>query len=752
MSKILSKSLIGSSDVSFQDAPLVSVPFTTVANRALIRDLTKDMAPLFGIKRIPVQNIVELTNEQGPAGDRVWAAVNDDRGLIRFVGNWAQVVDGNTGQRVRTDVVGDYVEITFYGTGLNMLTTTNASASDWRASVDGGGEGANLWPTTHSAILFSRNWPANEVIPVVSGLGLGVHTVKIRCASNGLPLNGFEVISQVSEVQVLSGSLVKDQRRVTLETTQSLPYKPTALTGTRGGRVVLYNTGSAIASAVQAVNPAAAYLTLADHTNEEISRAHSIREFGAGRTDDFSNYFSASSTNLSFVLDDGTTSLVGGQMSIQSRNSREALVATAASSYWVFTFVGTGCDILATNNGASTANYTLIIDGVSQGTIVGGSTATRIIKLASGLPYGTHTVKILNNGGNTHELDIFGWIAYQPKKPSVPANAVEIADYNVMADFAANTGTDALSISQGTIRKHTTREHQYIGTGWVMNACDPAAISGIYLHSPTTGDSYRYTFFGTGFDLRFYAATAAYNFTISVDGSTNLSGFTTSTALNGTLAFTPSTGTVAGTPSAPTYGESVVVRGLALGVHTVVVTRGAMAATFFQPGSFDIITPIHASKSNSWYDQQNTQPVGSCALSDSRPLTTPEDSQKKAFSIAQGSVSSPSTTSTSFVPYPDMSTTITLKKAGELRILAAASSQMTSGSSSNLLLQIYVNGLPVGFQAQQYALSTVPLMTTTLEAIVPVPAGTHKVDLYWRSDGVTWTGITNQRMLIVEER
>jgi hypothetical protein len=143
MSKILTKSLIGSPDVSYSDAPLVSVPFSSVANRAKIRDLSKDMAPLFGINRIPVQQIIELQNESGPNGERVHAPLYDTDGLIRFVGDWTNANAAN-GPRIETSALTtDYVEITFYGTALNILMGLIGTGYNIVASIDGGPEGSN---------------------------------------------------------------------------------------------------------------------------------------------------------------------------------------------------------------------------------------------------------------------------------------------------------------------------------------------------------------------------------------------------------------------------------------------------------------------------------------------------------------------------------------------------------------------------------------------------------------------------------
>jgi hypothetical protein len=115
---------------------LISVPATTIVGRAKIPDLANDFRASFGVERIPVQSIYQLQNEFGPNGEIVWAAVNDDRGLIRFVGGGWGLLNDSSGVRPGSFVATDYLEITFYGTGLNILAYNNASIN-YPLIVDG---------------------------------------------------------------------------------------------------------------------------------------------------------------------------------------------------------------------------------------------------------------------------------------------------------------------------------------------------------------------------------------------------------------------------------------------------------------------------------------------------------------------------------------------------------------------------------------------------------------------------------------
>ena len=85
MSKILGNQLVGDSNISFVAAPFISVPNTTIVNRAPVRDLANDMGVRMGIDRIAIQSIIELQNEFGPNNERVFKALNDDRDMVKYL-------------------------------------------------------------------------------------------------------------------------------------------------------------------------------------------------------------------------------------------------------------------------------------------------------------------------------------------------------------------------------------------------------------------------------------------------------------------------------------------------------------------------------------------------------------------------------------------------------------------------------------------------------------------------------------------
>lgn len=719
---------------SSSGTPAAGKFYSSIQNRTSIVDLTQDLKPRMGVERIATQQIYQLQNEFGPNGEQVFAAANDLNGQIRFVGNW---VNDNSTSGARIDSTqNDFVEIVFYGTGLNALMLQWSSSLDARASVDGGAEGSNIASASYSTVLNGRNYNANQVLNVVSGLTLGIHTVKIRNNSaNSFQVYGFELLNESSLVKVNPGiSYIKGQKYVSAAQ-QSFAYN-SAVTGTRGGRVLVYQSSDGtIGQAFQAVNSVAAYLSSADHTNEEIARTYSFREFGAGRGDDFSASVSGSN-NLAFTLDDGTTTLVGSSVDTLSGISYGGVLLNANGSFLTITFIGTGLDFVRRDgaNGGSDS-YTVSVDGgTAQALASVGNTNQVLTKVCSGLPYGTHTVKIARVSAATYALGAIKFVVYQPKKPlsTLPAGSVELADYNVMANYVANATAGLETIAQGILRKTALRENIYIGSGWSATGVNPAAyVAGQGVGGAANGNSAQYTFFGTGFELRFYGFTSATTSAlVTVDGSIP-SGVTTS--VYGGAAYTAGTGSL-NMAAGSTLGCGFALSGLPLGLHTVKLTNNSASAMQFE--TFDIITPIHSTKSNLYGDIQNTLPVGSCAISDNRKFTPSKDSLpvQKAWAQAVGVTSAPSTTAvyTSPVPMPDMS--LTIKTSGG-KVLVSYSISAYSSSAQATIFYIYVNGVQVGpWQEFNYNAASFPGPSTQVQ-VLTLPAGTHKIDVYWGGTG-----------------
>jgi hypothetical protein len=746
--------------------PVAGTFYSAVINRASIVDLSQNLKAQMGIERIPIQQIQLLQNEFGPNGESVYSVVNDIFGQIRFVGGTSTQNDGN-GTPVSINGDGSttsYVEITFFGTGLNALVLETANARDFVASVDGGSESATLYPASPSGILSGRNYNTNTVINCVSGLALGVHTVKLRAsnASFSARISGVEILNESSSVKVNPGVSYVNGQKLILSSQSVFSYS-SVVTGTRGGRVLVYHkSDGTIAQAFQAVNGAQANLTSADHTNEEVVRSYSFREFGSGRTDDFSV---SGQLARAFTLDDGTTTLYGTTNTIVQTNSGqpEGIFENGTGGAISFTFVGTGLDVYNPATSATGNTYNVFVDGVQIATSSTlGATKTAYVKIVSGLPYGTHTFKISAATSGLAAFQISKFVVYQPKKPTLPSGAVELADYNVMATFVANTTADFDHIATGTLRKASAREWVYVeGTGgsvnWTVNFGPGNAPAGLSISTDRLNANASITFFGTGFDFRFRGNTGKQNAQFLLNGLNMTTGnFPTASAsvTAGTTTFSFSTGILQLGSVASVFDGSLSVTNLPLGIYTLKVNEAVAGSggNGLDIDCVDIITPIHSVKSNIYADIQNALPVGSCAISDNRKITPVKDLLPitKAWAQAVGISSSPTTTSSSLVPMPDMS--VTLKTTGGPLRISWEADLSNSASVDGIQLQVYVDGIATGnlMSVNEPVASSVGAYSSSLK--VAVTAGTHKVDLYWLAlTGGTVTAISTRRILLVEE-
>jgi hypothetical protein len=724
--------------------PAAGTFYSTIVGRAPITDISQDLRVSFGIDRIMTQQLTLLQNEFGPNGEPVRSTPNDTNGMIRFVGQWNLLALAD-GAGVQCAGPGDYIEVTFYGTGLNLLAY-NYPAYVATVSIDGGTAGSNVFSgATASTVIQGRNYGTNPVLQAASGLTLGVHTARILVTASNPAIYGFEILNASaanSNLNVNPGTAYIDGLKTTATAAQSLAYNA-AVTGSRGGRVVTYlkDTGS-IAQAFQPANAAAAFLTAADHTNEEVARTHFPREFGAGRSpssntsDDFS--IGGGTSNKSFTLDDGTTSLVAQNGVISFQGAVDGLAPAGSGDFVQFTFVGTGLDIVS--GIAATATTTITVDGTAISTSALNFSTIANYKVASGLPYGTHTVKITNTS-NAVSPRIAKFVVYQPKKPSVPTGAIELADYNVMATYAASSALNysTPTPSVGILAKAVTRELIYVGTWSIVQ--DVTNLSGYYTATSTNGDYFEYSFFGTGIEIVGSYGSSATTQTIMIDGS----AYTGAATATQTTTWTPGTSTWAMSSSG-----GLQISGLALGLHKLRVTK-ASGGQFIIP-NINVITPIHSAKSNQYGDLQNTLSVGSQAMSDSRQTTPVKNAlpNTKARAMAIGLSENVTTTSTASVPMPDMS--VTMKTGKGYLDISWVGSIINATINAYVFLFVYVDGVQVGprIQWRNNTSGNNSPQVASHKALVPVEAGTHKVDIYWNNFGSGTAEVENRVLTVAE--
>lgn len=576
----------------------VTAPHTEIQNRAKVK--CPSLKAVMGVERIPFVSVSELIDEFGPNGEKV-SEISSKDSRIRFIGEWYQDSANNRGGFIRNTTVSDIVEVTFYGTGLDILRTGSGTLPI--SVVVDGGSPVVVHNFVASSILDQRNYKQNRLMSITSGLSLGWHTVKLY-NNDSIFISGVQILTEASQVKASDGEAFVGMKKDYLPTLSNTDYNA-GVTGTKGARVVKYLKDGAISQVVTEVPSSPSYLSSANHTNEEIVRKINHREFGVNRSDDFTTV-TGSNSNRAYTLDDGTTTLLGTNLKLFGVEDTVAM-DTASTSFMTLTFVGTGLDLVLYSDGTSRYINDVVVDGTSLGAgYQSPGTGLFSYKICSGLPYGTHTVKFTKNSG----VGSFGFkhfIIYQPAKPTLPVDAVEICDYNVMATYEqCVVGTNVnTKIATGVLRKSPYRELTYAGGSWVAQGFSAAHIMGTFVGSDGINDTASYTFFGTGFELRYNNnSNRSQNVTFAIDGSEyNSTNFATQAAASQTNhvgggSFTASTGVLNQVGS--DVGGGLIVQDLDLGLHTVVFTNHHAGASGigFEIGAFDIITPIHINDSS----------------------------------------------------------------------------------------------------------------------------------------------------------
>jgi len=337
----------------------------------------------------------------------------------------------------------------------------------------------------------------------------------------------------------------------------------------------------------------------------------------------------------------------------------------------------------------------------------------------------------------------------------VPDGCIEIADYNVLADYKLNVGSNGSlygldNIADGVIRKNQMRELTFAGTTYSAATMSVSnTIGGIAIDSTAVNNTISYTFFGTGFDVRYLDNTDGANVTVTIDGLTATATNYPSMTLTayGRGSYNTSTGTLSQTYTSQSPGGGLAIRGLSLGIHTVKFTHAS--GSVMRINSIDIVTPMHSPRYNQ-RSLQNVPVVGSCAISDSRSFSWIKDSLpiKKSWVYAAGISLGPTTTLTVPSPCPDLSCTIKTS-GGPLQI--NYSINVSNSGNQTVAAFIYVDGVQVGTEKNVYISTINSTWTINDSILLPVDSGFHKVDVYWSTSGGTATAMTNRRNLSVRE-
>jgi flagellar hook-basal body complex protein FliE len=730
----------------------IAAPFTTIVNRAKMVDLSTDLSVRMGIERIQVQQIMRVDGEIGPAGEVVFKPVNDKYDQIRFVGSWSNANGASWGPAIDSASNSNFAEITFYGTSLNIMFTQSAAAATWQYSLNGGAD-TTFASYTASGILSGRNYCGNQVVSVIPTQTLGLHTVRVKTSSGAgqWGVTGFEILNESSSIKVTPGSSATKGKKLTLSSAHSSAYNSGfsnvyGTAGTKGGRVLVYQkSDGTIGKDIQWVNTASATLTSTDHSNEEVIRNYFWREFGCGGSGDFSTLTPSVRAQSSFTADDGSTIVLAAGSHFANATVPEAVNINSNGGSVTIDFIGTGLDIIEADSGTGSGDtYNFSIDGGSTIAMSGvGSTTARVIKIVSGLPYGQHVIKFTRVTATVFAMGIANFIVYGPKKPSLPAGAVELADYNILADYVANSTAGLETIATGAIRKSSIRELVYKGTGWSLDS-DTSYLNGNNVFGGTAvSDYFEYTFFGTGIEYRLRAAygnSPTLTITdLATNSTVNLASYTT--GFYGVTSFTAGSGVI--NTAGGSNNAGVKVSGLPLKAYKVRVTNNN-AGTNLSVLAIDVITPIHVHKNNGPFVLQNTLSVGSQGINDSRKFGSQLTLSQSTVAQTQ-QISSNLTTSTTFTPTGELATTVYASEDASYLINLTMTLRLNAVVNA-AYMAIHMDGVQQPLTLVEFASPVSNSLdgSTSTMARVFLTKGYHHFMVFWRAGSGSVTSFIPQ--------
>ena len=573
---------------SFKDFVLpkyIDAPFTTISGRAKVLDTANTLKAVQGFEKIDFNSICMLQKEFGPNGEVVWELNTKDT-RVRFVGfSWVSNSSNNGSVITKPSTTGSdhYIEVTYYGTSLMMSLSLAGSGYNVTQSTDGGAPVSVLSAATFTSVINARNYKTNQSLTVVTGLTQGWHTTRILLDTSSFSFMSIDIGNLTTNMTVTPGQSVSADRKNSLNALTV--FNPAdGVLGVKGANVRKILKDGVLTQALQETDSTSRFLGATDHSNEEIVRKIHFSEFGSNRSDDFST-LSTSVGNKAYTLPDGSMTLIGLNVFL-SNDGLNSIVGNANGSYIEMSFNGTGLDVVSPY-GANVTIGSVIVDNVSVGNLVRPTNPGSIIKVCSGLPYGTHRVRFIVTSSSGMFTD---FIIYQPKKATLPIGSTEIANYNSLAPYVPSNNQNI--ISTGVIRKMCMTDYIFSGT-WNAPVFETSGFAhgGNYIGTSTAGSYYEVLVFGDAFDLNHAhnTGTASSTVTISVNGSSNLSGFTTAAYGTSLTSFTPSTGALV---MNNTPGNNVVsVRGLTLGLYRVRVTYVSGGTTY--ANSIDVHCPTH---------------------------------------------------------------------------------------------------------------------------------------------------------------
>jgi hypothetical protein len=738
----------------------IVVPSTSIQNRAKIPDLANDLKVHFGTDRFSVSGLKYLPSENGTGGRRVFKPDTDDLDLVRFAGSWTTGVP-ERGFGVRSNTQNDYLEITFYGTGLNLLTASGAGALDIRCSIDGGAEGANVYLTNSAPLHVDSFTQTNNVINITKGLALGIHTAKIRLSVLGtepFTVYGHEIFCEKSVITVNPGTAYYSGKKYTnqnaVEISHNSNFENQSLTNelsTTGGRVVIcLKSNGQVAKLLRGCGNTPKYAELADHSNEEIVKNIHWREFGGSASDGTLRPLrSVSSANNEYhaVLTDGSTGVSGRALGYGAMNDHD-YISTTSTGELQFFFIGTGLDLLMVDNTAGSFGFTLMVDGVSEG--VQSYTITEsgrpvLRKIVSGLPYGMHSVRLTSFTGIQSGVRAIS--VYAPKKPEIPSGYVELGEYNALGDYQESALP--YGFSKGVIGKTALNEVCFFGTGWATNYSTTSMYRRIAAVTGSGTKGLEYNFFGDSFEIEGRTNTTIAplpHWTVEIDGVPYTGAASTS---NGAVWDAPNS---AFYPNISQTGR-LHITGLTMSHHKVKLTAANLGGWALTVNNVTHRNPVHATATKSGYENIVGPLVGSTSIGDLRNLSTvPEKTRITEATYVNGTFwGEAGTSSTTGTLLNGMIAGI-YSRTGKISIDFSGTFK-SANDTNGVSVGILINGVLVNQEEGIEKNLAVATRRLTTHMVVDVPEGFNSVHVIFKvtSDTGLITAVAGQRSLIVKD-
>ena len=263
-----------------------------------------------------------------------------------------------------------------------------------------------------------------------------------------------------------------------------------------------------------------------DHTQSEVAKTFHWREFGNGNANggevsgstggnykDFSMLSSGTAgTDMAFVMDDGLTSISTDDYYY---HSTYGLLRYTTGDKLYLTFIGTGISwntSLGIKNWVQNLPYgthvlELVADSsdADEGTVKIDGVAVKSDFDDSGDPNNTIQLR------KWHPLDDITF--HQPKRPPIPEDACVIADYMLMADYVANTGTGQSAIGKGVRFVDASRDIFYDqgGSTWQFQMLTDKHNGFRVFNDASSTSDYKLPFFGHGITYRSQSHTDRVN-------------------------------------------------------------------------------------------------------------------------------------------------------------------------------------------------------------------------------------------------